>query len=192
MQPLQLLPGADNGAAVAVSADGTTMVGRVWDPTSEASKAVRWTDSGIQNLGLLPGTQHAEALDVSADGSIVIGNCAQGTPDEGYTNYPFVWTEASGMLSLESYLALRGVGPLGFSTSFLRQISDDGLVLVGANDGPDHFDNFVIALDASAPVPVLSATATVLLGLVLLGAAICRDLPTLRAQAIDLPRGRIL
>jgi uncharacterized membrane protein len=171
MQPLELLPGADDGAAVAVSADGSTIVGWVQDVTSGNLKAVRWTGSGIQDLGKLPGTQHAEAIDVSGDGSVVIGECAVGTPEEGYAYYPFVWTEANGMLSLEGYLALYGVAPLGFSNPRFKGMSDDALVIVGLNDGPDHFDGFVIELDGAMPVPVLSQTATVLLGLLLLGAA---------------------
>jgi uncharacterized membrane protein len=81
---------------VAVSADGTTVVGGY--PSANGNEAFRWTADGtFQGLGDLPGGAfNSAAFDVSANGSVVVG--FGGIAFEGQnTVQAFRWTEAGGM-----------------------------------------------------------------------------------------------
>jgi probable HAF family extracellular repeat protein len=71
MQNLGTL-GGDSSLALAVSADGSVVVG--WATNAAGQKrAFRWTAArGMQDLGTLGGSE-SEAHGVSADGSVVVG-----------------------------------------------------------------------------------------------------------------------
>lgn len=111
------LPGGTRSDVMAISADGTTIVG-VSDP-SEGARAFRWTaDAGIEDLGVLPGTLQSVAYDVSADGSVVVGQSGLRA---------FRWTAAEGMVDIGSL-------PLG-EFAVADGVSADGAVIVGSS-GP--------------------------------------------------------
>jgi uncharacterized membrane protein len=75
--------------AYAVSADGTTVVGRASAP--EGGVAFRWTAAGgMQSLGQVSGFT-TTGYGVSADGSVVVG------ATNGTSTPPFRWTSATGM-----------------------------------------------------------------------------------------------
>jgi probable HAF family extracellular repeat protein len=85
-----LAGGGFNSNGLAISADGSTIVG--YGQTSAANpEAFRWTAAnGIVGLGVLPsGISIAGA--VSADGSVVIGT------DNGAPSASFRWTQADGL-----------------------------------------------------------------------------------------------
>ncbi len=115
------LPGGYSySRALAVSADGSTVVGI--SHSSSGYEAFIWTSSGgMVGLGDLPGGSFSSAAyGVSADGSVVVGT-SSGTlafPE------PFMWTSSGGMVPL-------GVLPGGDVPSRVSGISDDGTTVVG-------------------------------------------------------------
>jgi probable HAF family extracellular repeat protein len=124
------LPGGIfNSQALAVSADGSTVVGRgsTADATSGFTEAFRWTQTGgMVGLGLLPVDldpnlfgRGSNAYAVTADGSTVVGWSETGPSVEG-----FRWTSDGGMVGL-------GDLPGGGSNSYAYGISADGSVVVG-------------------------------------------------------------
>lgn len=93
--PLGDLPGGPfESEAFAISADGTTVVGRSRSApdqgTNQSVEAFRWTlAGGMVGLGDLdPTVVFSWASDVSADGSVIVG----------VSDTAFVWTQASGMV----------------------------------------------------------------------------------------------
>ena len=62
--------------ASAISADGSTVLGGVYDLTPPVHReAARWTEGGgIQALGLVPGAVESYGTAISADGSTIVGH----------------------------------------------------------------------------------------------------------------------
>ena len=89
--------------AVAVSDDGSVVVGDILDPDFAISNlAGRWTAAeGWQSLGYLPnaGTcpSRSDSYEISADGSVVVGLSWDGCSGRG-----FRWTQATGMQELQN------------------------------------------------------------------------------------------
>lgn len=114
----------DHGAAWDISADGTVVVGLMWNAC--APQAFRWTDDGgdgtmmlLELLGSAPGTPTNRASVISDDGSIVAGFASLMTVDRT----PARWTaDGSGAL-----LDPTNVDEPGEVLS----ISEDGTVLGG-------------------------------------------------------------
>ncbi len=118
------LPGGNSLAALSLSADGSTVVGR--DITETGEEAFIWDAvNGMQGLGVLPGGAYgmgggSAALGVSADGSIVVGGSTSALGQEA-----FVWDAVNGM---------RGLGDLqvdGLFDSLATDVSADGSIVVG-------------------------------------------------------------
>jgi len=112
-----------SGEAYAVSADGSTVVGR----NCNGGEAFRWTESGgRQMLGFLPeSSSWSEAHDVSADGSVVVGT-AEHDFNNFHGNEAFRWTESGGMVGLGE---LDTNGEPIYSQGF--GVSADGSVVIG-------------------------------------------------------------
>ncbi len=133
MQGLGTFPGQLYAQANDVSDDGAVVVGSsgTWSTSTGWSylQAYRWTaGGGMQNLGLLPGGARSEALAVSGDGSIVVGM----TLDLSLTTpRAFAWTQASGIVALDAYLAGLGVNLTGWDLGEVRGISADGQTMFG-------------------------------------------------------------
>lgn len=91
---LPLPVGSIQGAAYAVSADGSTIVGYVC-PAGDTSRrlACYWTSGG----GLVTiGSNFTEAYGVSGDGSVIVGTTIT-------TDYqPFIWTSGGGLVTFGS------------------------------------------------------------------------------------------
>ncbi|MFH1370654.1 MAG: PEP-CTERM sorting domain-containing protein [Planctomycetota bacterium] len=108
------------GAAIKISADGSTVVGL---SDSVPYGGFRWTESaGMQSLGCLPGKSCSEAIGVSADGHVIVGDC------QGPGNIEaFLWTENTGMVGLGNLPEVNNSGAY--------DVSEDGLVVVGSSGG---------------------------------------------------------
>jgi uncharacterized membrane protein len=126
--PLEIAPGAfyDTRSPLAISADGTTVVGAMY--LNNQQQAVRWINGGSpQFLGVLPGGDSSVATGVSADGSVIIGS---GSSSGDMSSYRY--TVAGGMQSLSGE-------PPGFHYEYAKGVSGNGEVVVGYdnhnNDG---------------------------------------------------------
>ena len=114
--------------ATAITPDGSVIVGRGAIPGG--SQAFRWTAAtGLVGIGDLPGAAlQSRAFDVTADGSMIVGSGF--APVVQTTG--FVWTEAEGIRSIESFLTNEiglDIGDLRLGA--VRAVSDDGNVLTG-------------------------------------------------------------
>lgn len=133
MQDLGHFPGQLYAQAFDVSDDGGVVVGSsgTWSTGTGWSylHAFRWTaGGGMQDLGVLPGDARSEAVGVSGDGSIVVG---MGLDAALTTQRALVWTSASGMVELSTYLTTLGVDLTGWDLGEVRGISADGSAIFG-------------------------------------------------------------
>ena len=136
MQPLGFLSGQISSAALAVSADGSVVIGE-----SGFNNAFRWTaGTGMEAIGSF--TPAA----VSADGNVVVGSSTA----EGLA---MVWTPDGGAQSLVSYLqsqfnlSLPGWQALTDAVA----VSADGNVIAGTGINADGFaEAFLVKLGESA------------------------------------------
>jgi hypothetical protein len=117
---------------VAVSADGSTLVGST--PGSE-TEAVLWTEqSGIVRLGVPIDADESRAQYVSADGSAVAIRAWENNPNNpsgtALRTSAIRWTETEGFHDL-------GRRPDGWQSTHPWGISDDGDILLGTG-GPGH------------------------------------------------------
>ena len=171
---LGFLHGYYSSGAHAVSADGRTVVGDVFNQVRFVGPVIgpafRWTAStGMQSLGDLPGGRlSSSARSVSADGNIIVGDCY--TADGVKT---FVWTAATGMKSLEAVLLSKGVDPAqgGWTAfSFIRRsdfaqrpdvsatiVSRDGRYVAGTGIRDSNTEAFLADIGVPTP-PVVTAT----------------------------------
>jgi uncharacterized membrane protein len=119
------LPGG--GTAKAVSDDGTVILGDVNDPVSGDQVAAMWTetDEGWE-LSILGGFgtcgSISSAYELSADGSVAVGLAWLDPCDA----VGFRWTEATGMMDLES---------LANGTNRASAVSGDGELIAGFAQG---------------------------------------------------------
>jgi uncharacterized membrane protein len=123
--PLPGVTGYDYTNAVAVSADGSVVVGIAKRRGSSVGQPFRWTEHG----GTVPldfgNSQRREAWisAVSRDGLVVAGAILRSNPSEWLQPVPFRWTETTGMVALES--------PPGATGASATNVSADGVVVVG-------------------------------------------------------------
>lgn len=112
----------------AMSGDGTVLVGASYTVDNAEYHAYRYvaSTSTISDLGTLGGT-YSYASDLNSDGSIVIGTSS----DSSDTNHGFVWSEATGMETVEEWMIAHGVTLDGDMTTSADLISADGSVIVG-------------------------------------------------------------
>jgi probable HAF family extracellular repeat protein len=128
-----VLPGYSNSTANAISADGSMMVGAVYNSGYPNSNwgAVRWSRTYISSfssynyfvgLGYLPGGSNSfsNANAVSGDGTVIVGSSTSVNAERE----AFRWTEATGMVGL-GFLP----GGTGSEANF---VSGDGRVIVGS------------------------------------------------------------
>lgn len=110
-----------------VSADGSVVVGFGCcypDDTITYYEAFRWTlKGGMKGLGILDYAQ-TYARGVNADGSVVVGGASNLFLDQSQA---FRWTATGGMVGL-------GDLPGGFLRSVAEDVSDNGLIVVGAGN----------------------------------------------------------
>ena len=125
-QFLGLLPGGDSSRALAVSADGSAVVGHGTTDSDlyELRRAFRHTSAtGLVSLGDLPGgLVHSSATGVSGDGDVVTGFGTTGSTSND--NEAFLWMPRTGMVGLGQ--PLYGVKSKGLA------ISPAGTIIVGS------------------------------------------------------------
>jgi uncharacterized membrane protein len=120
LQELELLSGDESGTALAVSADGSVVVGK------SENNAVRWTADGVEYLG----TNTLIAYAMSADGSVIGG---QGVYDA------FIWTPTGGSQLLSEVLIAAGLSQVqDWELANVTGISADGRTLVGNGLNPQR------------------------------------------------------
>lgn len=140
------------GEALAVSADGKTIVGVTYDFTNAG-----WI--WHEGEGVSPITSNVDGdyvpVDVSADGRKVVGIVRD--PQTGIGT-AFIWSKSKGLEILEDFLKIRNVDvPPGWTFSSLSVISGDGKTLYGWGFNPnDLIEMFKIEIGN----PVASMTFT--------------------------------
>ena len=139
---LSTTSGFPKSIAWAVSSDGTVVVGETTsDLTASQSdpEAFRWTQSGMVGLGLdvevegVDVTQRrTRAITVSPSGDI-IGGFSTSYVDSTWSHHIFIWTQATGMVSVMS-------SPNEIE---IIAMSDDASVIVGrARDATSQWNHF--------------------------------------------------
>lgn len=114
-------------SAVAVSDDGSVVVGDIPDPEGIGSNvAGRWTAAtDWQSLGHLPNAgacpSRSDSYEISADGSVIVGLSWNGCSGRG-----FRWTQATGMQELQN---------LGNGNNRASVVSADGALIGGFAQG---------------------------------------------------------
>jgi uncharacterized membrane protein len=108
---LPLLPGSSYGSVMAVSAEGSVLVG--WTNDGGFSRAARWTIAG-EVIDLAPGN-HGFARAVLADGATVFG-------DSG--GFAFRWTAETGLVQLSR--------PAGYSAAWANSAAENESFVVGS------------------------------------------------------------
>ena len=135
VEELILTPsGGFNGEALAVSADGNTIVGAnynlrdgawIWRPATGVERIWERGKSLI-------------LLDVSDDGKTAVGFTREGA-HQGHQR-AFLWRHGRGFILLAKYLADRGgVVPEGWDLTVASLISADGTTIYGWGFNPDNF-----------------------------------------------------
>ena len=124
MADLGNLGGNPYSRAVAVSDDGSVVVGYGYAAWGSVFHAYRWTQAGgMVDLTPMVGQDHV-ATAVSGDGNVVVINDVTGS------NRAYRWTQAGG---------LSDIGDLGGGTSYASGISGDGTIIVGKSSlGPNE------------------------------------------------------
>ncbi len=142
------LGGSTGGDAIAVSGDGSTVVGyRVLSGTYDA---YLWREStGMTSLG------SGRALAVSHDGSIVVGTTSSGSG--------FIWDESHGTLDLKQYLELHlGIDLGNWMLTQATGISADGTRITGWGINPAGVQEAWLAV-----IPEPSVSAILFVGMLL-------------------------
>ncbi|HEY2826542.1 MAG TPA: hypothetical protein VGJ04_02995 [Pirellulales bacterium] len=112
------IPGGDQTFGIALSGNGTTVVGSAENSLTVVGRAFRWTaGTGAQDIGPSDATLSSVANGVNADGSVVVGSFGNLTSEASR------WTAATGAV---------GIGFLpGGTVSFANKVSASGSVVVG-------------------------------------------------------------
>lgn len=119
--------GGSDITPTAMSSDGSVVVGYGGDSNSYYH-AFKYSAASneLTNLGTLGGV-YSKAYDVTADGTTIVGE----SDDASSVSHGFRWTEATGMQTVEQWLAENGVSIGNAQTQSANFISDDGTVIVG-------------------------------------------------------------
>jgi len=145
VEELILTPrGGFNGEAMAVSADGRTIVGGAYD---FGNFAWMWRpQTGVQPIQVLGADNNTTltALGVSGNGKIVVGFA-----NDGVQTRAFLWMAGSRGIFLDRFLAEHGVFvPAGWSLSVANLISADGKTIYGWGFNPDKMiEMYKVVLD---------------------------------------------
>lgn len=114
--------GGNRTYAIAISADGGTVVGESRN-SDDLDQAFRWTASGgMLSLGALEAGFSSYAVAVSADGNVVVGNSSTSN-----NSHAFRWTQAGGMVDLGDLSGRQD--RTGYSQA--NGVSADGSTVVG-------------------------------------------------------------
>ena len=122
--------------AAAISLDGTTIVGTVSTTNDQSNlQAYSYKNSTLTVLGLLNGSTGAAAYSygnaVNQDGTVIVGQATDGANLDRQAGYR--WSAATGMQSIEQWLASKGVAlnPASAYATNAASVSADGCVVGG-------------------------------------------------------------
>lgn len=146
------LPGYAGSEAMAINNTGEIAGNAIGTPSSRNfSRAVLWGPGGqtIQDLGALPGGDESRASDVSARGEVV------GTSTSTHGGRAFIWTAATGMVDLNSLVALPG----SVLTDAMGINSHGDIVALGHEGNPATDDDHGDVHDHERPRKIYVLTA---------------------------------
>lgn len=162
LTPLGKVPGATASYALAVSGDGSVVVG--YDAFPDGSNvAFRWSDGQHVAIDVGPGGLVPDrAIGVSYDGSVIVGRQGWNTG----TSEAFRWQ--SGVTS-----TLAAPGEQNQVSPFAHDVSDDGRIVVGSRAGGSWLwqDDTFISIDGFHATS-LSADGNVVAGAIHVGPGI--------------------
>src|SRR5579859_130740 len=121
--------------AIAISGDGTVVVGEATD-ASGFWRAFRWSAStGMQDIGTLGGPESV-AYAANQDGSVIVGTSLTSSTSD--SNDAFIWTAANGIQSLRGVLQAQGVHTADnwVTVNSATGISLDGTIITGFGLNP--------------------------------------------------------
>jgi uncharacterized membrane protein len=186
LRGIGLLPECTNNYATAVSADGRVVIGSCRKNSEPAligvqegisvielgleEEAFVWdAKNNTRSLGCLPGYKRSIAKFLSDDGSLIFGYCS---------NFPFlplinetrgshdifVWTELTGMQSLENILTANGVYLDGWSLDYITNISADGHTITGCGLNPSGLtEGWIVTIPEPATLTLLALAGMIVL-----------------------------
>ncbi len=115
----------------AMTRDGNILVGESDNGINTVAMRYIAASSTMSDLGSLGGT-YSSARAVNAGGSVIVGTATDMNEDDR----AFRWTEETGMLTIEAWLAVNGVTPGDYVARYATHVSDDGNVVAG--ETADH------------------------------------------------------
>jgi probable HAF family extracellular repeat protein len=164
LQDLGLTNGTES-IALAISADGSVIVGEARD-ANRFWRAFRWTAStGMIDIGTLGGPESA-ALAVNKDGTVIVGTSLTSSASD--SNHIFRWTPKTGMEDLLTVLQAAGIhnADKWVQLNSMVGVSADGAVMVGYGLSPrtsafpfGQWEPFRIVLPVPASVAQSSTIA---------------------------------
>ncbi len=142
---LQRLQGFDTSHkwwAYSMSDDGSRIVGvrmagkDADNPESRRHAAFLWESGQVTLLGVMPGCEHSEATAISGDGRLIAGySFHRGEQDSA--DIAFVWDRQHGMRSVAELLARESVIAAGWELHAVKDLSRDGMTLLGEGLSPE-------------------------------------------------------
>jgi probable HAF family extracellular repeat protein len=126
MVPIPHYPGANGTISTAVSNSGV-ISGYAY--VNFQSLPIRWVSgatSSVSALPMLPGASSAQPMCISDDGSTIGGYTST---EQG--NVATLWTDSSGAIDLNAYLASRGVVMTQWKLEGVRALNADASVVAG-------------------------------------------------------------
>ncbi|GAB4108044.1 MAG: hypothetical protein Kow00105_13720 [Phycisphaeraceae bacterium] len=144
--------------AVAVSNDGSVVVGNYVDPTGRVGGVV-WPENGTLTYLDTPVTPYDQTLpfDLSGDGSVIVGLAFTSQGPQAV-----IWDSPNNARLLQDVLTDLGLDLTGWTLESATGISDDGLTIVGTGINPaGHSEAFIVRLPEPATITLLTlATLT--------------------------------
>lgn len=165
---LGFLPGYASSQAIAVSSEGTVVVGTTTTAAGNR-QAFRWSaQQGMVGLGFMPGGTSSVATAVSANGAVIVGGGDATNSDPPTPSAVFRWTADVGLQRVDSlpgsYLCSAGgvsgdgaavVGTcLQFNNTAFRWTASTGSIALGRFGGGSNQQSAAVAISLDGAVIV--------------------------------------
>jgi uncharacterized membrane protein len=141
----------------ALSADGSTAIGRFFELPFSGARAFRWVKGEPFQPLTDTSEYYSDAIAVSADGKTILGRYEQ---EYNGLSYTYIWTEDSGLQSLADYFTERGIDLPHADFHNAYEMSSDGLVFHGNSitkimtpDGSTSYPTISWLVDFRVTVP---------------------------------------